>query len=86
MSDVDIANAAWRVGQAAEILAQEMSSYHATWFSVLKPRLFKDGNAWCALYGENLQEGISGFGPTPAKALWAFEQAMCNERGAGDVK
>jgi len=26
---------------------------------------YKDGNQWCCLYGENLQEGIAGFGSTP---------------------
>lgn len=78
----DIGNGAWRVGQAAESLAQDISQYHATWFSVLKPRVFKDGDMWCALLGDDLQVGISGFGKTPAKALLAFDAAMCNERGA----
>lgn len=77
-----IEHAAWRVGQAAETCAQAVSSYHATWFSVLKPTLTKDGNMWCALHGENLQVGIAGFGPTPAKALFAFEVAMCSESGS----
>lgn len=83
--NAEIAGAAWRVGQSAEVMAQEIAGYHATWFSVLKPKLFKDGDQWCALHGDDLQVGISGFGPTPAKALLAFEQAMCNECGAGYV-
>ena len=28
-----------------------------------------DGNLWCALVGENLQEGLAGFGTTPSEAL-----------------
>ena len=32
-------------------------------------RLFRDGDQWCALRGENLQEGVSGFGLTPEAAL-----------------
>ena len=28
-----------------------------------------DGNKWCALLGENLQEGLAGFGDTPSEAL-----------------
>lgn len=28
-----------------------------------------DGNMYCALIGENIQEGICGFGSTPAEAL-----------------
>ena len=38
-------------------------------FSMLKPKLYMDGNAWCCLYGENIQDGISGFGDTPHKAV-----------------
>lgn len=30
---------------------------------------FKDGNKWCALYGEDLQVGIAGFGDTPFMAM-----------------
>lgn len=39
---------------------------------LLKPRLFVDGNQWCALYGENIQEGVAGFGDTPEKAFEDF--------------
>lgn len=82
MTDPNIAHAAWQVGNAAEVLANQIAGYHATWFSVLKPAVYKDGSMWCALYGDDLQVGISGFGETPAKALLAFEAAMCSERGA----
>lgn len=69
-----------RIDHAAQCLAQEVSSYHATFFSALKPRLFMDGDMWCALYGDNLQEGIAGFGKTPAKALFEFEANMHKEK------
>lgn len=68
-----------RIDHAAQCLAQEISAYHATFFSALKPRLFMDGDMWCALYGDNLQEGIVGFGETPAKALFEFEATMHKE-------
>lgn len=29
----------------------------------------RDGSQWCALWGENLAEGCSGFGSTKAEAL-----------------
>ena len=35
-------------------------------------RIAPDGDRWCALAGENLQEGIAGFGETPADALRDF--------------
>ena len=44
----------------------------------LQPRITKDGNQWCCLYGENLQEGIAGFGDTPHSAILDFNRAMYN--------
>lgn len=35
----------------------------------------KDGDSWCALLGENLQDGVSGFGDTPQEAL---QKLMCD--------
>lgn len=40
---------------------------------VWRPRLFVDGDQWCALYGENLQDGVAGFGDTPDKAMRNFD-------------
>ena len=42
---------------------------------VYKPRLSIDGNQWCALYGENLQDGVVGFGDSPVEAMAAFDKA-----------
>lgn len=38
-------------------------------FSMLKPKIFKDGKQWCVLYGNNIQDGIAGFGDTPYLAI-----------------
>jgi hypothetical protein len=41
-------------------------------------KLSRDGNQWCWLLGENLQEGIAGFGDTPYDAMLKFCSAfMC---------
>lgn len=37
-----------------------------------KPKLRKDGDRWCALYGDNIQEGCVGFGDTPQEAMSNF--------------
>ena len=42
---------------------------------VFKPLLSKDGNEWCALLGENLQEGLAAFGSSPAEAMANFDKA-----------
>lgn len=44
--------------------------------AVLKPRVFMDGSAWCVLWGENLQDGVSGFGDTPYLAVLDFNKAF----------
>jgi hypothetical protein len=40
----------------------------------LRPKLSIDGNQWCALYGENLQDGVAGFGASPAMAYADFDK------------
>jgi hypothetical protein len=45
-------------------------------FKTLNPKLSKDGNQWCVLLGDNLQEGICGFGDSPRKAILAFNKAF----------
>ena len=44
-------------------------------FTIYRPKLYVDGNQWCALYGESLQEGVAGFGDSPANAIVAFNKA-----------
>lgn len=40
-----------------------------------RPRLYLDGDAWCALYGENIQEGVCAFGFSPEEAMRNFDVA-----------
>lgn len=44
-----------------------------------RPRVFVDGGSWCALYGDNLQDGVAGFGDSPAKAMWDFDRAWAKD-------
>jgi hypothetical protein len=48
-------------------------------FTRLRPKMYLDGNMWCALYGENIQEGVCGFGGSPQKASEAFNAAWFKE-------
>ena len=41
-------------------------------FALLKPKIIKEGNQWCVLYGADLQSGIAGFGDTPNEAILAW--------------
>lgn len=43
----------------------------------IKP--FKDGNQYCFLYGENIQEGICGFGDNINEAAESFYMEILRE-------
>lgn len=49
--------------------------------AVYRPSVRMDGNQWCALYGENLQDGVAGFGNTPAAAMEDFDRNWHAPRG-----
>ena len=49
---------------------------------IWRPHLAKDGNMWSALYGDNIQEGVCGFGKTPEEAMLAFDKAWVREVGS----
>ena len=59
-------------GAAAD--AQRVAALEGMRPSVLyRPGLSIDGNQWCAMYGENLQDGVTGFGDSPAAAMLDFD-------------
>jgi hypothetical protein len=43
-------------------------------FMILKPLVFKDGDMWCCLYGDNIMEGVAAFGKTPDEATREFDR------------
>ncbi len=53
---------------------------------LFRPAMSIDGNMWCALYGDNLQDGVAGFGDTPDEAMRAFDQAWWKERTPAAVR
>ena len=52
----------------------EILETHAMWecISALGIKPFKDGNQWCFLYGNNIQDGVCGFGKTIFEAALNF--------------
>ena len=78
----DVARQAFDISWTMETLKQEFcfSAYEHRRPSVLfRPTLSADGDQWCALYGDNLQVGVAGFGETPEKAMIAFDIAWLND-------
>lgn len=55
--------------QHQEIMNSLVEQSEHMLFATIKPKLYKDGNMWCCLLGENIMEGIVGFGETPYKAI-----------------
>jgi hypothetical protein len=47
---------------------------------ILRPAVYPDGNMWCALYGEDLQRGVVGFGETPELACADFDKNWREQR------
>jgi len=69
----------WHAAHAAELVELERKRP----FMLLKPKIYPDGNQWCALYGDNLQEGVAGFGDTPELAARDFDIAWLNAKAGG---
>ena len=72
------ANLGHYVERAAAAIAEDAgraAEAYAAPCAVYRPALKMDGNQWCALYGDNLQDGIAGFGDTPAAAMREFDKA-----------
>lgn len=66
-----ISEAVW---QASNAMQQAVSGY-GTPSAIYRPKLFPDGNQWCALLGADLQSGVCGFGKSPQDAMAAFDHA-----------
>lgn len=63
-------------GMTQETIRYVASSYERP--SVLfRPKLSVDGDQWCAMYGDDLQSGVAGFGNSPSKAMDDFDRAWC---------
>jgi hypothetical protein len=78
----DSSMAANAICHAAEMTREtiRMAVYeYARPSTVHKPRLFIDGDQWCALLGKNLQDGVAGFGDSPSAAMNAFDNAWCEK-------
>ena len=79
----DVAFQAFDISHAVAMLRDSFSSVAyemARPFVLLRPKVFIDQSHWCALYGENLQDGVAGFGDSPAAASYDFDKnwAACS--------
>ncbi len=59
-------------------VAYEWSRPSAIW----KPKLTLDGDKYCALYGDDLQAGVAGFGDTADAAMKDFDHNWFHQKVA----
>lgn len=52
----------------------QAATCHEEASAIYRPKISIDGNQWCALYGDNLQDGVAGFGDSPALAMADFDK------------
>jgi len=67
------------------IIACELHAEQVRPSVLFRPGIYPDGDKWCALYGENLQEGVAGFGDSPDLAARAFDEAWHAMRNKGST-
>lgn len=69
-----VMNAYVYAAEGAGAAIKDAASQYTLPSVMFRPRLSIDGNEWCALYGDNLQDGVAGFGDSPADAMWDFDK------------
>lgn len=67
----DISHAKALLQEQIGIVGEDLTRPHV----LMRPTLTIDGNKWRALYGENLQDGVAGFGDSPHEACLDFNRA-----------
>lgn len=84
-----VARESFDVSIKMEVIAQEwiIAAHEQMRPSVLhKPVISLDGDQYCALLGENLMEGVAGFGSTVAEAFLDFDRNFENSLAPSQAK
>ncbi len=71
LNDNDSSWTSVRAQEAIDIARHEYTRPAVVW----KPKVYLDGDMWCALYGDNLQDGVCAFGKSPDEATRNFDKA-----------
>lgn len=75
MNDVESAYASAMFVQQVTQTACDINIAYTRPSAVFRPALSIDGNQYCALFGDDLQSGVAGFGDTPEAAMADFDKA-----------
>lgn len=66
-------NISYHVSMAAASIQQAAACYEEP-SAIYRPKISIDGNQWCALYGDDLQRGVAGFGDSVQLAMADFNK------------
>lgn len=77
-----VMNAIAHAADMAGISIRDAAARYEAPSAIYRPRIYIDGNKWCALYGDNLQDGVAGFGDSPADAMYDFDRNWSVKLGA----
>lgn len=69
-SEQSVLNAQWNAAVEAQCTAMAARAPHV----LMRPSLGPDGNKWSVLYGDNIMEGVAGYGDTPEEAMADFDK------------
>lgn len=65
-------------GQMVQISAQAALGQYERPSAIYRPRLYVDGDKYCALYGDDIMSGCAGFGDTADQAMADFDKHWNN--------
>lgn len=71
------ANSICHAAEMAKAAIDSAAGQHERPSAIYRPALSIDGNQWCALYGDDLQSGVCGFGDSPQDAMRDFDKNWC---------
>ena len=77
-------NAISHAAEMAGVAIQQAVAQFSTPSAMYRPKIYIDGNMWCALYGDNIQDGVAGFGVSPSAAMSDFDVNWHKKLGGKD--
>lgn len=87
MSDTSVLDNAYHQERVlTQAIAQDAERERLRPCVIYRPALAIDGDQWFALYGANLQDGVAGFGSSPAAAMLDFDKHWLADLPEGVAK
>lgn len=65
------------------VAADSITAEHTRPSVLFRPKIYLDGDKWCALYGEDIQSGVCGFSESPGGAMLEFDRAWYAKKERG---